>query len=76
MILAACIGGKKQEGSRKVLRIEHPHIVEDSEYECSACGARFGEKRMSCPKCGAKFEGTRVDNTEFDEEMIIEEWIE
>ena len=73
VVLAACFGGKKQSGQKKVLRIDHPHYYDTDEYECSVCGARFRKSSMVCPKCGVRFEGTKEDDTEFDEEMMEEE---
>ena len=72
-VLAACCGGKKQRGPEKVLRIDHPHAFDADEYECSVCGARFRKKSKVCPRCGARFEATKEDNTEFEEEMMEEE---
>ncbi len=73
IVLAACCGGTRQNGQKKVFRIDHPHYYDTDEYECSVCGARFRKSSMICPKCGARFEGTKKDETEFDEEMMEEE---
>ena len=72
-ILAAVVGsGKKCTASKGTLtRIDHPHYFEEDDHECSVCGTRFRGKSMTCPKCGAKFTGTREDDGEFMEEMVI-----
>lgn len=79
VVLAACCGNKKgtNTGSsgrqKKILRIDHPHCYDADEYECSVCGARFRKQSMVCPRCGARFDGTKEEDTEFDEEMMEEE---
>jgi len=79
VVLAACCGNKKgtNTGSsgrqKKKLHIDHPHYYDADEYECSVCGARFRKQSMVCPRCGARFDGTKEDDTEFDEEMMEEE---
>ena len=72
-ILAAIVGsGKKSTASKgKPTRIDHPHYFEEDDHECSVCGTRFRGKSMICPKCGTKFTGTREDDGEFMEEMVI-----
>ena len=71
-ILAAIVGsGKKDTGSGKPTRIDHPHYFEEDDHECSVCGTRFRGKSMTCPKCGTKFTGTKEDDGEFMEEMVI-----
>ena len=72
-ILAAVVGsGKKSTASKgKPTRIDYPHYFEEDDHECSVCGTRFRGKGMTCPKCGAKFTGTREDDGEFMEEMVI-----
>ena len=64
-------GKKAARGNGAPKRIDHPHYMDLDEYECSACGARFRKKSMTCPKCGARFEGTKTDGGEFIEEMEI-----
>ena len=76
VILIACAGScgkdRKRSGSRgKPTRIDHPHYINADDYECSVCGARFREKGMVCPKCGARFAGTKEDDGEYIEEMVI-----
>ena len=74
-----CLGskgtaGKKSAGAQgKATRIDHRHYIDEDDYECSVCGARFRKGTMVCPSCGAKFVGTRVDEDEFEEEMMEEE---
>lgn len=72
-ILAAFLSsGKKSTASNeKPTRIDHPHYFDEDDHECSVCGTRFRGKRITCPKCGAKFTGTREDDGEFMEEMVI-----
>lgn len=66
------VNDKKKNGSQgRPTRIDHPHYFEDDDHECSVCGARFRGKSMTCPKCGTKFTGTREDDGEFVEEMVI-----
>ena len=78
-VLAACFSNKKgrtadsADGRRETLRIDRPHYYDADDYECSACGARFRKKSMVCPRCGARFDGSKEDETEFEEEMLEEE---
>lgn len=60
----------KGSGGRPV-RVDHPHYFEPDDHECSVCGARFRGKGMTCPKCGSRFAGTKEDDTEFIEEMVV-----
>lgn len=53
------------------IRIDHLHYIDVDEYECSVCGAKSRKNSMSCPKCGARFLGTKEDDDEFIEEMIL-----
>ena len=62
---------------RKGIRIEHPHVIDDTDYECSVCGHRFGGAAGSCPSCGTVFGGEKTDYEEFDfEEDELEAWDE
>lgn len=73
VILAACFGGGKKNtgsGGGKV-RIDHPHYYDEDDHECSACGARFRGNAMVCPRCGTRFTGTKEDEGEFIEEMVV-----
>ncbi len=75
VILAACFswkGNKKTNRSRgEPTRIDHPHYIDVDDYECSVCGARFRKNNMVCPRCGTRFSGTKEDDEEFIEEMVI-----
>ena len=64
-------GKKKDTSQEKPIRIDHLHYIDADEYECSVCGAKFWKDRMVCPECGVKFEGTKEDDEEFIDEMII-----
>ena len=62
---------------RKGIRIEHPHAIDDTDYECSVCGRRFDREVGNCPFCGAVFSGKKTDYEEFDfEEDELEDWDE
>lgn len=62
---------------RKGIRIEHPHVIDDPDYECSVCGRRFDRTYGSCPFCGSVFSGKKTDYEEFDfEEDELEAWDE
>ena len=65
--------GKKRNAStkEKPTRIDHPHYFEEDDHECSVCRTRFRGKSMTCPKCGTRFAGTKEDDREFMEEMVI-----
>ena len=69
------LAGKGQKGKpgekRDPVRIHHPHYVQEDEYECSVCRARFSEDVMVCPACGARFSRLRQDDMEFIEEMEL-----
>lgn len=49
--------------------IFHPHYISDNEYECSACGERFGHREYRCPECGARFTDFEKDEEEWEEEF-------
>lgn len=70
VILGLFSGGKKNSTGGPV-RIDHLHYIDVDEYECAACGAKFRKNSMSCPKCGARFLGTKEDDDEFIEEMVL-----
>lgn len=65
--------GKKAQGKENAdnRRIDHLHYIELDEYECPKCHARFRRNVMACPKCGARFSGTKEDDEEFIEEMVL-----
>lgn len=78
-IIGSLFGGKNGNKKNSTgfsgkprIRIDHPHLIESSDYECSICGRRFGKNQMSCPYCGVRFTGTKEDFEEFDEEE--DEW--
>ena len=75
ILLGLFSGGNKNSrrprSSGGPVRIDHLHYIDVDEYECSACGAKFRKNSMSCPKCGARFQGTREDDDEFIEEMVL-----
>ena len=58
-------------------RIGHPHYMDDTDYECPRCSARFKDDGMRCPECGARFDGTENDMEEYyDEEDEEDMWDE
>ena len=73
VLAALCSGGGKKdtESKGKPVRIDRMHYYDADDHECSVCGARFRGKGMVCPKYGARFEGTKEDDGEFMEEMVI-----
>ena len=74
VLVLVCAGagkGKRPASRGKPVRIDHPHCFDEDDHECSVCGARFRGKGMVCPGCGAKFTGTREDDGEFVEEMVL-----
>lgn len=79
-ILAACFGKNKTASTSQLrprLRVDHPHCINDDDYECSICGARFSRDMMTCPHCGVRFSGKQDDWEEFDEEEDeLEAWDE
>ena len=66
--LGLLFGGKGKRTPGGPLRIDHPHIIDDEDYECSVCHRRFRKNVMSCPYCGVRFSGRVMDEREFDEE--------
>ncbi len=79
VILGALLGGKGRNtrSSGRPHRIDHPHVIDPDEYECSVCHRRFRERRIMCPHCGARFGGIVVDREEYDdEEDELEDWDE
>lgn len=69
-------GNNRQENSKKESAhwIYHPHVIEDDDYECSYCNARFSRENTACPKCGAKITGKTEKNEEewLDEEEALD----
>ena len=77
VLLALLCGGKKDTGKKGPTRIDHPHVVDPDDYECSVCHRRFRKVQMVCPYCGARFGGRVTDEEEFDEEEEeLEAWDE
>ena len=68
---------KGATGGRPRVRVDHPHIISNDEYECTVCGRRFDRDTMSCPHCGVRFTDRKTDYEEFDdEEDEMEAWDE
>ena len=61
---------KKKARPKESVRLFVPHFMEDDEYKCPVCKARFWKDYMVCPNCGTRFTGTREDDGEFMEEMV------
>lgn len=81
VILALLSGGNKSDKSSKspggTVRIDRPHVIDDDDYECSACHRRFRKDVMACPYCGARFTSRVKDEDEFIfEEDELEAWDE
>lgn len=75
-IVAVMIGSvaKKNRSSggsfeRARTRTYVPHYVEEDEYVCGICGARFDRAYSTCPHCGVIFNSAAVDEDEYDEEL-------
>lgn len=60
--------GKSKPGTNGSIRIDHPHVIDADDYECSACHRRFRDDTMVCPFCGTRFTGRTEDTEEWDEE--------
>ena len=77
VLLLLLFGGKKDAGKKGPHRIDHPHVVDPDDYECSVCHRRFRKEQMVCPYCGARFGGRVTDEEEFIfEEDELEAWDE
>ena len=64
------IGGKKTVShERPRVRIDHPHYMTEDESECTICGRRIPAYASSCPNCGVRFNASREDEDEWDEEF-------
>ena len=78
VVLGLLFGGNK--GGRRsddIVRIDHPHLMEDDDFECSVCHQRFSEDTMTCPHCGAQFTSRTEDDEEWmEEEDELEAWDE
>jgi len=49
--------------------IEHEHLFEDAEYECSVCGSRFDSPSDICPHCGAEI---GKNNQQYEPDLVDE----
>ena len=77
IVLGALFGGKGKRSVNGPHRIDHPHVIDDDDYECSVCHRRFRKAGTVCPYCGTHFSGSVVDDGEFeDEEDELEAWDE
>ena len=81
VLFLVLFSGKKREdgksGSGGPVRIDHPHVIDPEDYECSVCHRRFGKKTMVCPACGARFAKSVTDGEEWEEEEDeLEAWDE
>lgn len=65
-------GNAPASRERPRIRIDHLHLINADEHECSICGYRFRDNRMVCPHCGVRFTGRKDDWEKFDEEE--DEW--
>lgn len=75
VILLALLSGKGKNSDP--VRIDHPHVIDNDDYECTVCHHRFRKNVMICPKCGTRFTGRVEDSTEWDEEEDeLEAWDE
>ena len=77
--MAHNVGGVQYpvEERRTGHRIEHPHVIEADDYECSECGGRFSSDETVCPYCGAELTESFVNEDEFmEEEEEMEAWDE
>ena len=69
--------GVSKPEPRGTVRIDRPHVIDDDDYECSACHRRFRKDVMACPYCGTRFTGRIEDTEEWDEEEDeLEAWDE
>ena len=69
--------GDRKSASGEPVRIDHPHVIERTDYECSVCHRRFRQDVMVCPKCGTQFSGRVTDEEEwYEEEDELEAWDE
>ena len=62
---------RKKARPRRAVRLFIPHYMKEDEYGCPVCMARFWKDYKVCPNCGTRFTGTREDDGEFMEEMVI-----
>ena len=81
VVLGLLSGGKQDRrrsgSSGRPVRVDHPHVIDPDDYECSVCGRRFRKNQMACPYCGARFTGKVTNTEEWDEEEDeLEAWDE
>ena len=78
LVIGSVFGKNKKPSSseKNRTRIDHPHYISEDEHECPACGARFRKASMVCPHCGTRFTGTRTDESEYDDELEEELWMD
>ena len=77
VVLLALLSGNSKRRNTGPVRIDHPHVIDEDDYECAVCHHRFRKNVMICPKCGARFTGRVEDGTEWDEEEDeMEAWDE
>ena len=56
--------------------IRSTHIFYSEEYECSACGAKLGKTKKTCPNCGAVMKGAKNDLGWGDEMEAMDAFLE
>ena len=77
LILLAGTGKSRKSGKQETRRIDHPHVIDDDDYECPFCHRKFRKNVMTCPYCKARFTGRVEDDEEFmEEEDELEAWDE
>jgi len=77
IILLALVSGNSKSKNAGPVRIDHPHVIDDDDYECAVCHHRFRKNVMICPNCGTRFTGKVEDTAEWDEEEDeLEAWDE
>ena len=84
-IFMLCLIGSLFSGKRKKtvsherprVRIDHPHYMTEDDSECTICGSRIPAYVSNCPNCGVRFNASRKDEEEWDEEFDeMESWDE
>ena len=76
-LLSGNKNNRRFRSSGRTMRVNHPHVIDDDDYECPVCGRRFREDQMFCPYCDAQFDGKVTDTEEWDEEEDeMEAWDE
>ena len=54
--------------------IQHSHLFDPDEYECSECGAVFRRRSSACPQCGASLRAV-LDTQEWIDEEDEMDWL-